>query len=87
VRIFNAFFAAWGTRGREAPKSPLLFSLPGQMSILAVFLDHATLGFALGFGVLAICLVLPFLHLLRSSKLCFLAGDLIGVTRQSQARA
>jgi hypothetical protein len=56
-----------------------LFPLTGQVSVLAVFLNHLALGFALSFGIFAVGLVLPILHLLGSAKLCFLAGNFVGV--------
>jgi len=63
-------------------KRDRLLSLSGKMSVLAIFFDHAPLGFALCFRILAVGFVLPFLHLLGGPKLRFLAGNLVGVGRQ-----
>jgi hypothetical protein len=57
------------------------------MRVLAVFLDHAALGFALRFGIFAIGLVLSLLHFADSPRLRPRAGDLIGIAGQRQTRA
>jgi hypothetical protein len=58
------------------------------MRVLTFCFEHAALGFALGFGVLAVRLILPLLHLANGSRLRPLAGDpVIGIAGQRHAHA
>jgi hypothetical protein len=57
------------------------------VGVLAIFLDHAALGFALRLGIFAVGLVLPLLHLLGRPELRSLAGNLVGIAGQRHARA
>jgi hypothetical protein len=55
--------------------------------VLAIFLDHPLLGFALGLGILTIGFVLPLLHLLSGAKLRSLAGNFIPIAGRRQSGA
>lgn len=53
------------------------------MRILAFCLEHAALGFALGFGVLAVGLILPLLHFANGFGLGLLARNpVVGIAGQ-----